>query len=111
MKDFKDKNLSERLRNSAQAKKARLQRVREMPGADDPNVIERKSARQAMVTERAARIDAKARKESERAAREASQRSGLEKVTQSDARGKATIEAEQKTRRDARYAARKKQNA
>src|SRR4051812_17560987 len=108
MKDFKENSLSERLRNSAQAKKARLQRVREMPGPDDPNVIKRKNAREKMTRERTARIEDKARKESERAANEAAKQSELEKIAKNDARAKTITEDAQKAKRDARYAARKK---
>ena len=110
MKDFKN-DLSVRLRNATQAKQAMRLRA-ERPGADDPAVIERKAAREAIVTAREARLEAKARADSERAAREASEQAEQAALKKRQAREMADREvamaAEQKTVRDARYAARKK---
>ena len=126
MKEFKDKNLNQRLQNAAKAKQALLERMKAMPAADFPEVLAKKAARQAIVEAREARTAAKAiadreraereaREAAERAVREAEEKAALKaredeeyrlKIEQQDA-----LEAEQKAARDARYAARKKRKS
>ena len=48
-------NLQERQNASAEAKKAMLEKFRASPGPDDPAVVERRAAREAMLAERNAR--------------------------------------------------------
>ena len=55
MRPFKDKNLTERLQNAAQAKQALLQKFLAQPGPDDPIVKERQAKRQAIAAAREAR--------------------------------------------------------
>ena len=107
MKEFKDKSLSERLRTAEQAKQARLQRVRSMPGADDPKAIKQKAARQSIATAREARTEAKARTDHERSKRKAAEKVEGVALKQLEADREAAQGAEQKAARDARYAARK----
>jgi hypothetical protein len=77
MRAFKDKNLTERLQNAAQAKQALLQMFQARPGPDDPIVKERQAKRQAIAAAQKARArarereSAKARAEQERAELEA----------------------------------------
>ena len=137
MKSLKDQELSERLRKAAEAKQALLQKMRAMPGADDPAVIERKAAQIALAKARderkAQQAAAKALAEHERIAREAAEeaeraaRAALERAEHEAREVAEQIEraarvreskkkselrsasaAEQKAARDSRYAARKK---
>ena len=116
MRDFKDKQLGDRLQNAAQAKQAMLRKLQSMPGADDPAVIARRAEQQAIAAAREARIAeraaAKVKAEAERAEREAleqTERAALElREAQSKAEHEAALAVEQKAARDARYAARKK---
>ena len=111
-----DKGFRERLTAAAQAKKAALDKFRARPAADDPTVIERQVARQALSEARDVRTVARkaAREEeatqraatAEREAAEKTARDADEKAGQ-EARA-AALKAEQKAARDARYAARKK---
>ncbi|MGA7485609.1 MAG: DUF6481 family protein, partial [Xanthobacteraceae bacterium] len=49
------RDLRQRQNDSAQAKKAMLEKFRARPGPDDPAVAERRTAREAILAERAAR--------------------------------------------------------
>src|SRR6476661_4818546 len=88
-------NLQERQNASAEAKKAMLEKFRASPGPDDPAVVERRAAREAMLAERTAR--AAEREAAEMAARAAAEQAERE----------AAALAEQKAARDERYKARK----
>ena len=115
MKDFKDKNLNERRRIAAEANRARLQRVRALPGADDPAVIARNAERAAIAAARAERPLAReqaAREKAEQEAREKAEKAAAhEREAEAERQRQAALEAEQKAARDARYAARKKRKA
>lgn len=112
MSSYKDKNLTERLQNAAQAKQALLQKFLAQPGPDDPIVKERQAKRKAMAAAREARVReieaGKVRAEQERiefkAREEAERAATLERELQEH----IAQEAEKKAIRDARYAARKK---
>ena len=56
MSGFRDRGFGDRLSTAANARKAMLERVQAKSGADDPAVAERKAARQAVSTARAARL-------------------------------------------------------
>jgi len=89
-------NLQDRQNASADAKKAMLEKFRASPGPDDPAVVERRAAREAMLAERAARA----------AQREAAKRAHEAELAEQAEREAAAL-AEQKAARDERYKARK----
>ena len=89
-------NLQDRQNASAEAKKAMLEKFRASPGPDDPAVVERRAAREAMLAERAARA----------AQREAAKRAHEAELAEQAEREAAAL-AEQKAARDERYKARK----
>jgi hypothetical protein len=111
MKDFKDKTVSERLRNAAQAKQAMILRAGR-PDANDPIAMQRRAERQAIVIAREARTEAKLRAAADLAERQASELAERAIQKKRETREMADREvasaAEQKALRDARYAARKK---
>ncbi len=119
MKEFKDKNLNVRLQNADQAKRAMLEKMRAMPKADDPAVIERRAAQQAIARERGAenarRAEEKRIKAREQAEREAAEQAERISREKHEAEQKVIEQAErataQKAARDARYAARKQRKA
>jgi Family of unknown function (DUF6481) len=119
---YKENTVSDRLKNSADAKKALLEKFRAQPGADDPIVLARTAERRAIadarekrIAEREAAREAEARRlAAEQAAREAEARRLAEEQAKLDeerkaveAAAKVELEAQQKAARDARYAARK----
>jgi uncharacterized protein DUF6481 len=115
MKGFKEKTFADRLQEAADARKAAVQRFKERPAADDPDVIKRREERLRIAEARAER-DAirKAQKEAEAAAR--AEREAAERVEREARERREAIEkvirdaadaAERKAARDARYAARK----
>lgn len=122
MSGFRDKGFRDRLSTAENARKAMLERVRAKPGADDPAVVERKAARQAISTAREARlaeretakIAEQARKAADDEARQVAEHEQRVVQEANDATAKVeaaerqiALEAEQKAARDARYAARK----
>ncbi len=113
MRDFKD-NFGDRLRNSAQAKKAMLSKAAR-PSPDDPAEIERRAQRKAIVDAREARAAEKERLAKELAEKQALELAERAEQMKRDQREMADREvaraAEQKAQRDARYAARKKRKA
>ncbi|MEA2292303.1 MAG: hypothetical protein QOF17_1326 [Solirubrobacteraceae bacterium] len=103
MAGFKDNNLDDRRSAAANAKQALLDKFRAQAAkAGDPAVqardAERKAAREAEAKQR--EEDAK-REAAERVAREAKEKADQEAQ-------RSALEAEQKQKRDERYAARKK---
>ena len=107
MAAYKDKGFSERLSTAADARKAMLERVRAKPGPDDPAVVERRAARQAISVAREARVaERKAAREAEVAHQAAREAEAARQAAEQADRDKA-LEAERKAVRDARYAARK----
>jgi membrane protein involved in colicin uptake len=118
-----DKGFRERLNAAAEAKKALLEKFRAQAGPDDPAVIERQAAREAVSVARDVRVvERKAAREADAAQRDADAvrrqadavREAAEQASR-DAEQKAArdasaaaLKAEQKATRDARYAARKK---
>ena len=118
MSGFKEKGFNERLGAAAEARKAQLAKFRAKPGPDDPAAIERQAARRAAAIARDARAaerkTAKAQaiaKEAERHDAEQAERAMREadalRASADQAARDVTTLAEQKTARDARYAARK----
>lgn len=111
MRDFKGKNVGDRLQNAAKAKQAMLERVRAMPGPDDPEFIAKMAERQAIEAARLVRAEARARAEQERLAQEAAKRAEEARLAEIRAREAAARqlaeEAEKKKKRDERYMRRK----
>jgi hypothetical protein len=115
-------NLQDRQTASAEAKKALLEKFRASPGPDDPAVMQRRAAREAMLAERAARVAqreaakraheaelaeqaARAAAAAEQAEREAAELAA--RLAAEEAEREAALLAEQKAARDERYKARK----
>ncbi len=115
MSGHKDKKFSERLSTAADAKKAMLDKFRARPAADDPAVIARRAARQAISDARQARIAERGAARLAQEVREAAERHAHEMAEQERrvheaaeaAEREAALELERKAARDARYAARK----
>jgi hypothetical protein len=115
MKVFKDANLKERLNVAAEAKAALLQRVKAMPNASHPAMIEKKAAREELAAARVARAAAKLRAEQDlKAQQEADKIEQADRAAQQDrtiADQEVARATEKKAERDARYAARKNRKA
>lgn len=126
---YREKNFSERLGASNEAKRALLEKFKTRPAADDPAILAKQAERKTILEAREKREAEKARLKQERLAREAVEREERHKLDE-EARLKAeaeaaelarardaeeaervagllALEAEQKAKRDARYAARK----
>ena len=126
---YREKDIFERRNAANEAKKARLERFKAKPAADDPAVLARQAERKAILEARAVREAEKARLKQERLAREAAEKAAREAAAEAarleaeeKAREEAALrdaeeneriarvladEAERKAKRDARYAARK----
>jgi len=111
MRGFKQPGFAERQKAAMQARENLLQKFRAQPTADDPEVARRRAEREAIAANRARlkqeREAAKAeqkRREEEAAAAEAAR---IAREKEEAAARQAQVEAEQKAKRDARYAARK----
>src|SRR3712207_3713725 len=115
MSGHKDKKFSERLSTATDAKKAMLEKFRARPAADDPAVVARQEARQAISDARdarkaereAARKAQDARDAAEREARELAEQEQRNREAAEAQEREAALEVERKAVRDARYAARK----
>jgi hypothetical protein len=111
MPRFKDDDFAERRKTADKAKSAMLERFRARPSDDDPAVVERKAARQAVIEARAERVKAREaaakqrEEEAARAAREQAEREAAER--RAEAERAVELLAAQKAARDARYKARK----
>jgi Family of unknown function (DUF6481) len=126
---YKDQTFAERRDAAIAAKRALLDKFKQKPSADDPAVLAKQEERKAILEARAVREAEKARLKQERLAREAEERARqaaeaeaarikVEEEAAEQARLKAieeedmlaaqlALEAAQKAKRDARYAARK----
>jgi hypothetical protein len=122
MRGHKDKKFGERLSTAADAKKAMLDKFRARPPADDPSVVARQEARQAVsdardarlaeqeiarAEEEAARQAQEAHAAAERDARELAEQERRSREAAEALEREAALEIERKAARDARYAARK----
>jgi hypothetical protein len=111
MSGFKEPSFADRQKAAQQAKQNILNKFRAQPGPDDPAVKQKLAEREAVAAARAkakeAREATKAeqkRREQEAAAAEAVR---VAREKEEEAVKLAELEAEQKAKRDARYAARK----
>ena len=115
MKSFKEQGFNERREVAAKARQAALVKYKARPSEDDPEMIKLRSQQKVIAEARAIRDAEKAerkRKEAdERAIRETAEKADRERAARRAAidaviRGEA-LAAEQKAKRDQRYAARK----
>ncbi|WJR75025.1 DUF6481 family protein [Bradyrhizobium sp. NP1] len=111
MSGFKEPGFADRQKAAQRAKQSLMSKFRAQPGPDDPEVARRRAEREAIAVKKAeakaAREAARAeqqRREEEAAAQEAVR---IERERQEATERLAALEAEQKAKRDARYAARK----
>jgi hypothetical protein len=111
MSGFKEPGFADRQKAAQQAKQNLLNKFRSQPGPDDPEVAKRRAEREAIA---AARIRAKAEREAAEAERKrreeeaaAAEAARIAREKEEEAARLAALEAEQKAKRDARYAARK----
>lgn len=111
---YKGDNFIDRISTAANARKATLEKFRARPGPNDPAVVARQAARQAVSDAREARVAARCadavRQATEEAARVAEQAAREAEEARRAAEQVAcgvVLEAERKAARDARYAARK----
>lgn len=111
MSGFKEPGFADRMKAAQQAKKDLLNKFRAQPGPNDPDVAKRRAEREAVAAnrerlrqEREAAKAAQKRREEEAAAAEAAR---IAREKEEEAARLAALEAEQKAKRDARYAARK----
>ncbi len=89
MKNPNDRHFTDRQANSANAKKALLERFKKRPGPDDPVMVQRRAEREAIA---AARAEREAKKEAERL--EIERLAALERAAQEEAERLAEIERE-----------------
>lgn len=116
MKDFG--KLSDRLENQAKARQAMLEKLKALPGPNDPEMIalrekqkEVAEAREARKIERQLTKEREAREQAEREAAAAAEAvARAQREAEEQAVRLAAIAAEKKAARDAAYAARKKRN-
>ncbi|GLR88370.1 DUF6481 family protein [Bradyrhizobium iriomotense] len=111
MSGFREPGFADRQKAAQDARKNLLNKFKSQPGPDDPAVAARRAEREAVAAKRAeiksAREAEKAeqkRREEEAAATEAAR---IAREAEEAATRLAELEAEQKAKRDARYAARK----
>jgi len=111
MSGFKEPGFTDRQKAAQEAKKSLLNKFRSQPGPDDPEVAKRRAEREAIAASRAkARIEREAAEaERKRLAEEAAaaEAARLAREREEEEGRLAELEAEQKAKRDARYAARK----
>ena len=89
MKNPNDRHFTDRQANSANAKKALLERFKKRPGPDDPVMVQRRAEREAIA---AARAERDAKKEAERL--EAERIAAIEQAAREEAERLAEIERE-----------------
>ena len=119
MRDFKGKSLTDRQRDSNKAKQALIQKMREAPKPDDPEVQAKREARSALLAankvereRRRAEAIAAAQAEAEsKAAAQAAALAEAERKKREEVEKISALLADQKAARDERYAARKRRKA
>ncbi len=89
MKNPNDRHFTDRQANSANAKKALLERFKKRPGPDDPVMVQRRAEREAIA---AARAERDAKKEAERL--ELERIAAIERAAREEAERLAEIERE-----------------
>jgi len=111
MSGFKEPGFTDRQKAAQQAKQNLLNKFRAQPGPDDPDVAKRRAEREAIAARREkARSDREAAKADQKRREEeviAAEAARIAREKEEEAARLAAVEAEQKAKRDARYAARK----
>jgi Family of unknown function (DUF6481) len=111
MSGFKEPDFADRQKAALQAKKDLLNKFRAQPGPDDPEVAKRRAEREAIAANRERmRLEREAGKADElrrEAEAEAAEAARIAREKEEEAARQEALEAEQKAKRDARYAARK----
>jgi hypothetical protein len=111
MAGFKEPGFTDRQKAAQQARQNILNKFRSQPGADDPAVIKRQAEREAIAAARAKAKEEReaAKAEQKRREEEAAAAAAAQLLCEQEeaAARLAALEAEQKAKRDARYAARK----
>jgi hypothetical protein len=103
---YREKDFAERRNAASDAKQALLAKFKSRPNADDPSVLARQAERKAILEARAIReAEEEARLKAEAEAAELARIKAAEEEEMLSA--KMALEAAQKAKRDARYAARK----
>jgi len=112
MSGFKEPGFADRQKAAQEARKNLLNKFRAQPAPDDPTVLQRRAEREAIAARREEARQAREialaeqkRIDEEAAAAEAIR---LAREKEEEAERLAALELEQKAKRDARYAARKK---
>ena len=115
MKEHKEQSLQERRENATRGKAALRERVKALPGANDPETIAKKAARNEVAAARLRRNETKKQEEGVRLEKLEAER--IEQVALKEQQDKQTADlevarmSEAKAQRDARYAARKNRKA
>jgi hypothetical protein len=111
MAGFKEPGFADRQKAAQQARQNILNKFRSQPGADDPAVLKRRAEREAIAVARAQAKEAREAEKAEQKRREeeaaAAAAAQLAREQEEATERLAALEAEQKAKRDARYAARK----
>ena len=111
MSGFKEPGFADRQKAAAQARANILEKFKARPAADDPTVKAREAERAEAAANRAkakeARETAKAEQKRREAEAAAAEKARLAREKEEEATRAAALEADQKAKRDARYAARK----
>jgi hypothetical protein len=111
MSGFREPGFADRQKAAQQAKQNLLNKFRTQPGRDDPAVAARRAEREAIAANREkARLAREAEKAAEKRRAEeaaAAEAARIAREREEEAERQAALEAEQKAKRDARYAARK----
>ena len=111
MSGFKEPDFADRQKAAQRAKQNLLNKFRAQPGPDDPAVAARLAERAAVAAARAKAQEARDAAKAERKRREAQAladaAAALAREKEEEATRQSALEAEQKAKRDARYAARK----
>ena len=111
MNGFKEPGFADRQKAALRAKQKLLDKFRAQPKPDDPEVLQRRAEREAIVANREqARLAREAVKAEQRRREEetaAAETARIAREEEKAAAHQAALEAEQKAKRDARYAARK----
>ena len=111
MSGFKEPGFADRQKAAQQAKRKLLDKFRSQPGAEDPEVLKRRAEREAVAANREkARLGREAEKAEQKRREEevaAAEVARIAREQEEEAAQAAALEADQKAKRDARYAARK----
>ena len=111
MSGFKEPGFTDRQKAALQAKRDLLDKFRAQPGPDDPEVLKRRTEREAIAIRREAARQAREAELADQKQREeaaaAAEAARIEREKEEEDARLAALENEQKAKRDARYAARK----